>query len=282
RGGALRAGHAGGSGGHPPGAGPGPGALRPGSGAGGAEPAARGGGGGARGGPAGPRGRGGPGAAGGRRPRANALGGPPGGRREGGLALDPEHVGCTNLRAMALVKLGRNAEAGAALADTLANDPENAFSHANQGWALLHQGQPRQALEHFREALRLEPGLEFARAGILEAIKARNPVYGLMLRYFLWMGRLRRGAHWAVILGLYFVFNCVLGNMADANPAWRPWVMPLQVAYIAFVVLTWIAEPLFNLLLRLDRFGRHALTREEIVATNWVGGLLTPALVSLV
>ena len=31
-----------------------------------------------------------------------------------------------------------------------------------------------------------------------------------------------------------------------------PWLLPLRVLYVAFVVLTWTAEPLFNLLLRLD------------------------------
>ena len=95
-----------------------------------------------------------------------------------GVALDAEHVGCNNLRAMALVKLGRSAEADTTLESTLARDPENALSHANQGWALLHQGQTKKALEHFREALRLEPGMEFARAGIIEALKAQSHLRG--------------------------------------------------------------------------------------------------------
>jgi tetratricopeptide (TPR) repeat protein len=200
---------------------------------------------------------------------------------EEGLEKDAEHVGCTNLRAMALVKLGRAGDAQATLSDVLALDPENALSHASQGWALLHQGQTRPALEHFREALRLEPGLDFARAGIVEAMKARNPIYGVMLRYFLFMGRLSRRAQWAIILGLYFGQRALAG-LAQQDPAWKPWVTPILVVYVAFAVLTWLAGPLFNLLLRLDRFGRHALSREQVVASNWVGALLVPALVSVV
>ena len=76
---------------------------------------------------------------------------------EKGLDFDAEHVGCNNLRAMALTKLGRTAEAGATLASTLARDPEDPSSHANQGWNLLHEGEPAKALEHFREALRRDP-----------------------------------------------------------------------------------------------------------------------------
>src|SRR5205085_1539069 len=83
----------------------------------------------------------------------------------------------------------------------LARVPEDAFSHANQGWTLLHEGKPRKALEHFREALRLEPEMEFARLGIVEALKARNLIYGLMLRYFLWMDRLGGTVQWVIILG---------------------------------------------------------------------------------
>ena len=66
---------------------------------------------------------------------------------------------------MALVRLGRRDEAGATLEAALARDPENAVTHANQGWARLHAGDFRGALEHFREALRLNPSLEWARAG---------------------------------------------------------------------------------------------------------------------
>ncbi len=199
---------------------------------------------------------------------------------EEGLEEDPEHIGCTNLRAMALVKLGRTDEAQDALADTLARDPENAFSHANQGWALLHRGQTKQALEHFREALRLEPGSELARAGIVEALKARNIVYALMLRYFLLMARLSFTTQWLIILGLYFGQQR-LAALARDNPAWKPWVLPVLVLLIAFVALTWLAVPLFNLLLRLDRFGRHALSREEVRASNCIGLLLLLALASL-
>ena len=62
---------------------------------------------------------------------------------------------------------------------------------------VLHQAQPKAALEHFREALRLDPNLQYAQAGIVEALKARNPIYRWMLGYFLWMGRLSDRAKWA-------------------------------------------------------------------------------------
>jgi tetratricopeptide (TPR) repeat protein len=199
---------------------------------------------------------------------------------EMGLRLNSEHVGCTNLRAIALVKLGRKAEAGLTIQAALAKNPEDALSHANQGWTLLEQSDPKKALEHFRESLRLDPENEWARQGIVEALKAQHFVYAWMLRYFLWMSRLSSSAQWGILLGGYFG-NRLLGTLAEKNPDLAPWLLPVRILYVLFALLTWTADPLFNLLLRLNRFGRLVLTREQVVASNWIGGCLLLALVCL-
>lgn len=198
---------------------------------------------------------------------------------EQGLRLDAEHVGCNNLRAMALVKLGRKAEAGLTIESTLARDPEDAYSHANMGWTYLEQREPNKALESFREALRLDPELAWARAGIVEALKARYFIYRIMLAYFLWMAKLGRGSQWLVIIGGLVGFR-VVRSMADQNPALAPWLWPLLWTYLGFILLTWLADPLFNWLLQFNRFGRLCLTREQAVGANCIGILLTLALLA--
>jgi tetratricopeptide (TPR) repeat protein len=196
------------------------------------------------------------------------------------LQFDPEHISCTNLRAIALVKLGRKAEAGATIDAALAKNPDNAVTHANQGWTLLEQSQPEKALHHFREALRLDPDNEWARAGIIEALKARHFIYSLFLRYFLWMAKLNPNVQWGIILAGWFG-NRLLGAMAQGNPQLAPFIWPVRLVYLAFVFLTWTADPLFNLLLRLNRFGRLALTEEKTHASNWIGGCILLALLAL-
>jgi tetratricopeptide (TPR) repeat protein len=198
-----------------------------------------------------------------------------------GLALDPEDVTCTNLHAMALVKLGQKAKAGEAIATALKCDPGDSYTHANMGWAHLEASSPREAMEHFREALRLDPQNEWARSGIIEAMKARNVIYRVLLGWFLWMMKLTGRARWGVILGAYAGYQ-VLRAISANSPALAPWIMPLLIAYVAFVVATWTASPLFNLVLRLDRFGRLALSREEIVTSNWVGLCVLVSLVSII
>ena len=200
---------------------------------------------------------------------------------EQALALNPEHVNAANLRAMALVRLGRKEEAAATVEFALHRAPENAFSHANQGWNCLHRNDPKKAQEHFREALRLEPDLEYARQGMLEALKARNPVYRGMLAYFLWIGRLSTRLQWAFIIGIFFGGRLVRG-LATSQPqlGWVLW--PLLGLFYAFVYLSWTAGPMFNLMLRFDRFGRHVLSRDQRIASNWFGAAFFAALGCLV
>lgn len=199
---------------------------------------------------------------------------------EQALALNPEHVGAANLRAMALVRLGRKAEAMESVDYALDRAPDDAFSHANQGWNQLHRNNPKKAQEHFREALRLDPELEYAREGMLEALKARNPIYRLMLAYFLWMGRQSARFQWAFIIGI-FVGNSVVRRLASAQPqlGWLWW--PVLGLFYAFVYLSWTAQPMFNLLLCFDRFGRHVLSRDQRLGAACFGTVLTAALACL-
>jgi tetratricopeptide (TPR) repeat protein len=198
---------------------------------------------------------------------------------EKGLSFDAEHEDCGNLRTLALTRLGRKREAIANVDESLARNPDDAFAHANKGWALLHQGKPKPALEHFREALRLDPTFEYARAGMVEALKAHNPIYRWVLAYFLWMARLSDRARWGVIIGGYFGYR-ILGRTADQNPALAPWLAPILILYLVFVLLTWFAMPLFNLMLRLSKYGRHALSRDMRVSSNWFALCLCIAVIA--
>lgn len=189
---------------------------------------------------------------------------------ETGLEHDPEHPCCTNLRAMALTHLGRKDEAARTLEGALARDPDNAFAHANRGWSLLHERKPQDALHHFHEALRLEPDLDYARAGMIEAIKARYWFYRQVLSYFLWMSRLSPQVRWGVVIGL-LVVQQVVAATARSNPELKPFLYPVLIAYGAFALTTWVAAPLSNLFLRLNRFGRLALAPEERAGANLVG-----------
>lgn len=194
-----------------------------------------------------------------------------------GLTIDPEHVDSANLRAMALVRLGRALEAESTIDRALAHDPENATTQSNRGWILLRHGQHETALGIFTEALRLDPALNWAREGLVEALKSRNPLYRNLLRFGFWMSTLSKQGRWGVAIGALVMFRG-LRILADSYPNWAVIVWPLLGLYIVFAIMAWVGEPIANLILRLNRAGRQALSAEQIKATNWISGVLLAAL----
>lgn len=189
---------------------------------------------------------------------------------EKGLEFEPDNDVLINLRAMILVKLNRSAEAGDTVDSALHHNPQNAYAHANKGWVKIEQGHYQEAQESFLEALRLNPTNEHAQEGLKESIKAKNPLYRVILRYFLWVNKLSQGNQWLVIIGAYVIFR-IVRSVAENNPALQPLLMPLIVLYLVFVYSSWIATPVSNLLLRLHPLGKHALTDDEKQGSNLAG-----------
>lgn len=193
------------------------------------------------------------------------------------LTLGAQSAQAYALRGLALWKLQRKEEARQDFERALALDPTHPLSHAARGWLLLDKGEYRAAQEPFREALRLDPFMEWAKEGLLESIKAQNPLYRPFLIYLLWMARLSPAGQWGALFGIYFVMK-IVRLLYKLFPVLK---LPLGiVAWIYFILafLTWVARPLSNLVLRLHPTGRHLLLRSEIAAANWVGVCLLAAL----
>ncbi|MCU0450082.1 MAG: tetratricopeptide repeat protein [Bernardetiaceae bacterium] len=186
------------------------------------------------------------------------------------LELNPENLLALNLRSTAQLKLNDQSGSFATIAGALRHDPNNAFTHANYGWGLLENGQPKQALEHFKEALKIDPSFELAQAGMAEALKAHNWMYRWYLKYSFWLGNLTSKYQWGVIIGFY-----LLSRVARAVPALTP--LAILLAVVAFS--TWIIRPIGNLLLRFNKYGRHLLDQEEIRSSNFVAASLGLGLV---
>jgi hypothetical protein len=191
-----------------------------------------------------------------------------------GLEVDPQNLVCLNSRSTALRKLNRKEESYQTIKEALHNDPHNSHTHANHGWGLLEQGDHKKALESFREALKLDPENEQAKAGMVEALKARYWFYRVFLQYVFWLTNKSSKYQWIFILGIWFGIR-ILNSLSRSNPDLAPFVKPIIYAYAAFAISTWIVNPLSNLFLRLNVYGRYALTRDETRASTFTGvGLL--------
>lgn len=198
-----------------------------------------------------------------------------------GLAMDADHAGCGNLRALALRRLGRTDDADRALRAQLAVDPKNAVALAGQGWALLRGGERELALESFRAALASDASLEWARDGALAALKARHGLYGALLRWFLWMEEQDGRTRALLIVGGLVAYNALRG-LVRANPTLAPVVYPVLALYALFLFMSWLADPLFNLLAAMNREARAFLSRDQRRGALLVGAGLLAAAVAMV
>jgi Flp pilus assembly protein TadD len=192
---------------------------------------------------------------------------------EQGLAIDPEDADCSNFRSILLERLGRGDEAIESATRQLARDPDNAYAHSALGWTQLNNGRYQEAQVAFREALRLNPHDEMARQGLIQAMNNRSFLFRGVHRFYVWMSRLNSKAAFGLIFGAWLLMQ-VLSRVAGNVPALGPLILPILVIYVLFVVLTWIANPLFNTFLRFHPFGKHLLDRTQM----WSSNLIAPAL----
>ena len=174
-----------------------------------------------------------------------------------GLGIDPQDSDCLNLRSLALTKLGRSSEASASVEASLASDPDNPYTHQARGYSYLHEGNAKQALHHFQEALRRDPTLDGARAGMVEAIKSQNPIYRMVLAPFLWMERFSPQRRSQILIGAWLLAQ--VGRKSLAGAGYGTAASVVGFSWLGVVLLTACIVPIFNLLLLLHPVGRHAL-----------------------
>ncbi len=198
---------------------------------------------------------------------------------EEGLRIDPDDIDCRNLRNQCLPKLGRADEVAAGVADTLTAHPNNAVVHATAGSALLEAGDHRQARTHFAEALRLDPTLQLAEAGLLEALKAKNWLYRIFLRYTFWMQRFQYPVRVVIIVGVLLLMRTIADIGLRVN---QPILVALGALLFVALVALWFVEPAFNILMAFDAEGRYLLTTKQRRFYPYVAGVLVTGVVLVV
>lgn len=173
-------------------------------------------------------------------------------KAEEGLRCDPGHIKCATLQAVALLEMGRQDEAERVLAALLARDPEMASTHFSQGLALLRRGDDQQALQFFREALRLNPMAGEEAAGLVQIARERGKAYRLISRYDAWLQQLpeeeNRGFG-AIIPGVRR-----LRGKAREKPLLYFLLLPLDLTYMAVGALAGLLFILLAAILRLSRY----------------------------
>ncbi len=185
------------------------------------------------------------------------------------LEFDPDHAGGQNQLAMILRARGKVDEADLETGKRLERDPENPIAHANAGWAALQRREVQKAEEHFRESLRLDPGFEYARLGLVESYKARSGFYRFFLRGMFLMERFSRRQRLWILISVYFVFRFLFATLEQVHPVAVAAVVTL---YLLLVFGSFLASGLSHFLLLRDRSARLALSGREKLEGLFVGG----------
>jgi tetratricopeptide (TPR) repeat protein len=176
------------------------------------------------------------------------------------LELNPHHVSALNLLAQSLRFQDRIGESRQVIERLLAFTPNDAFGHANAGYAALQSGDHLRANRHFLEALRFDPGSNHARRGLLQSLRARIWIYRFNFRLLELLDSTQAKGRTAQLT--WFFLALLSGGL-------------VFVAAALFLPIALTQQPLSNFFLLLDRTGRRALTKKERII-----GLLTglPAL----
>ncbi len=94
----------------------------------------------------------------------------------------------------------------------------------------------------------------------------------MFLKWLFLMMKLPMQVQLALVVG-GLVGIGMIDQLGNAWPAARPVVSLVVYAYLAFAVLTWVADLVFDLLLQLNRFGRLALStgqrRRSLIFGGW-------------
>jgi tetratricopeptide (TPR) repeat protein len=188
-------------------------------------------------------------------------------------SLDPENAGAATQHAAALLQLRRLDEAEEAIAEALRLDPESDVAYQVAGTVELARGGGKDAVAHWREALRLDPTDEVAREGLAAAMKTRNPLYGQLVRFWVWESRLSKGARLAIL------FAPLVANDALRSAGTSPVTIALIAVVVGLVVLTWAIEPIMSLVLLASRYGRSLVGQDERTSALVFLGFVTAGVV---
>jgi len=192
------------------------------------------------------------------------------------LSLDSDNEAASNLLAHTLRMQNRLDASEEESRRRLERNPENAFSFANAGWASLQRGDVKGAENHFKEALRIDPNMAYAKDGLKQSYRARSAFFRLYLKWAFLLQRFSEKNRVLVIIGLVFGFRILRNLAASVHPLL---VIPVVVIYYIFVFGSFISGALANFFLLRDPVARLSLEPSEkvegaVMGVLFLGGLL--------
>jgi tetratricopeptide (TPR) repeat protein len=193
----------------------------------------------------------------------------------GGLAVAADHAELKRLRSVAAVHLGKLEEADEETIEALRVPPAAPGTIAGRGHDLLLTGRVEEAQQAFLSVIRTDPTSDLARAGLVEAVKAGNVFYALVLGYFEWASRLTLRRQIALSAGPVIPLLAIRFLIGPGIPS--ELLFLVEIGWWVVVATIWLAAPLWNLVLIVHPVGGAALREHQRQEATLVAGLLVVA-----
>ncbi len=200
---------------------------------------------------------------------------------EKALEIEPEDLTSLNLKTLISSMLGHSTDAKQASTDALQTDPNNPFTIANHAYSLLHDGQVTEALDRARYALTIDPNNEQAKYVLSEAMKSRFWPYRMYFLYQKKMATLSQTQMWMVLLAVFFGYR-LIRSLAEKNEALKPFLIPITVILALIILSTWIINPLMNLYLLSNPYGKLLLDESDTKSAKLTGISLSLGVIFLI
>ncbi|MBT8232438.1 MAG: tetratricopeptide repeat protein [Bacteroidia bacterium] len=197
------------------------------------------------------------------------------------LALNPDNLGALNLSLTINSQLGRVDEARLRVKEALQRNPENPYTIANHGLSLLNEGNTNEALEKFKESLSINPNNDIARYGMMEGLKSKFWPYKMLYKFGMLLSRLSGKNIWVVIIGAY-LFVQLLQRLANSNPSLSPYINPIIYFIVFLFIMTWILDPIMNIYLLTNKYGRLLLDKETVQSAKYCAASISVSIINIV
>lgn len=196
------------------------------------------------------------------------------------LELDPENEEALNLSTI-ITNMFNPEQSGESVNKLLELDPENPSAIANHAMMLLRQGNHKEALERFKEALSKQPSNQLARHGMTEALKSNYFLYRWINKFFQFTSTLDGNKTWMLIIGIMIAQRFLRTAANNSDGGMKILLTTATISVSGFVFLTWVINPLINLYLNLNPYGKLLLDDDDKIMAKYTGISLFIGVISL-
>jgi tetratricopeptide (TPR) repeat protein len=174
------------------------------------------------------------------------------------LEVAPRDIGALQLLAVSFRQMGKIEQSRRVMDQVLAQVPNNPWAQVQAGQGALRAGDFRQADTHFREALRLDPNIEAARAGLIASLNSRVWFFRVHYQFRMWLLTQNTEVLRILLIVGLLSYNRLYFHFKDTLPIdWGVAVILILGALLLF------PEYFANCFLLMDPFARLALTQSE-------------------